>query len=206
MDHVKTPANRPAGISSRVRPADGPRSKWVARNGQAVDLPLIVDNINIHPDTGACIWLVEARVDQVAGQPQLLDVRLVGTPCLDAVLLQRFFRWSTPLEIVRRTIPALLKSGIDPYAYEYAADGYPDAADIGRKPTTALSNGFLEEVARQYVEIGRGYARTIAQQRGVSERTVVSWIQKARKRGILSPVKPGQYGGKVISEQGYGKE
>ena len=191
-------SQRPAGQSSRVRVADGPRSEWVAENGQAVALPLIVDNINVHAESGERVWCIEARVDLVAGQPELVELHLTATPCLDTVMLQRFFRWATPVEIVRRTIPALLARGIDPYAHDYATDGYPDAADIDRKPTNALSDGFLEEVARQYIEIGRGYARAIAQQRGVSKRTVVSWIQKARRRGILSSVKPGQYGGRVV--------
>lgn len=193
-------SGRPAGISSRVRPAEGPRSTWIARNGKTVDLPLVVDNVNVRPGSGECIWCIEARIDLVAGQPELVDIRLAATPCLDPVMLQRFFRWATPLEIVRRTVPALLASGLDPYAHDYPTDGYPDAAEIDRKSTNALSDGFLEEVARQYVEIGRGYAHVIAQQRGVSERTVVSWVQKARKRGILSPVKPGQYGGRVVPE------
>ena len=191
-------SQRPAGQSSRVRVADGPRSEWVAENGEAVDLPLIVDNINVDAESGECVWCIEARVDLVSGQPELIDMHLTATPCLDTVMLQHFFRWATPVEIVRRTIPVLLAKGIDPYAHDYATDGYPDAADIDRKPTNALSDGFLEEVARQYVEIGRGYARAIAQQRGVSKRTVVSWIQKARRRGILSSVKPGQYGGRVV--------
>jgi hypothetical protein len=198
MDKRKDLSQRPAGQSSRVRPAKGPRSRWIAKNGQAVDLPLIVDNINVHAESGECIWSIEARVDLVSGQPELIDMHLTTTTCLDTVMLQRFFRWATPVEIVRRTIPVLLDEGIDPYAHDYATDGYPDAADINRKSTNALSEGFLEEVARQYVEIGRGYARAIAHQRGVSKRTVVSWIQKARRRGILSAVKPGQYGGRVV--------
>ncbi len=198
MNKSRELLQRPAGQSSRVRLADGPRSKWIAENGEAVDFPLIVDNVNIHPASGECIWRIEARVDLVSGQPKLVEVSLAGAPFLDTVMLQRFFRWATPVDIVRRTIPALLAKGSDPYMYEFATDGYPDAAYIDHKVTNALSDGFLEEVARQYVEIGRGYARVIANQRGVSKRTVVSWIQKARKRGILSAVRPGQYGGQVV--------
>ena len=197
---MKIPANRPDGLSSRVRLAEGSRNKWVARNGQTVDLPLIVDLVEIHPDSGECTFFTEVRIELVSGQPQLVDTHLIGMPCLDPVRLQRFFRWATPLDIVRRTVPSLLKRGIDPYSHEYATDGYPDAANIDQKPNNTLSVGFLEEVTQQYLSIGRGYAREIAKQRGVSERTVVSWIQKARKRGILSPVKPGQYGGELIPE------
>ena len=200
MQQSRKISGRPAGISSRVHPQKGARKTWVAQNGEAIDLPLVVDNVNVHPDSGECIWCIEARVDLVAGQPELVDIRLAATPFLDTVMLQRFFRWATPVDIVRRTLPALLARGIDPYAHEYATDGYPDAAEIDRKPTNQLSDGFLEEVARQYLDIGRGYANVIALQRGVSVRTVVSWIQKARKRGILSPVRPGQYGGRFVPE------
>ena len=45
--------------------------------------------------------------------------------------------------------------------------------------------------------IGRGYARTIAAERNVSQRTVVSWIEKARARGILSATTAGRMGGEV---------
>jgi hypothetical protein len=163
-----------------------------------VDLPVIVDHVNVHPQSGELVWIVEARVDLVHGQPELVSVHMEAKPCLDPVMLQRFFRWATPVEIVRRTVPTLLERGIDPYLHEYPLEGYPDAAELDRRHSNKLSHDFLEEVARQYLEIGRGYARVIAQQRGVSERTVVSWVQKARKRGILSPVRPGQYGGRLI--------
>ena len=121
---------RPVGQTSRVRVADGPRSEWVAENGQVIHLPLIVDHVNIDPESRECVWLIEARVDLVSGRPGLVDIRLTGTPCLDAVRLQRFFRWSTPIDIVCRTIPALQEKGIDPYTHEYAIDGYPDAAEV----------------------------------------------------------------------------
>lgn len=191
-------SRRPAGITSRVRRAPGQRKIWRAGNGQQVELPLIVDHVTIDAGSGECRCVTEARIDLVDGKPKLVEVRIEGNPSLDPVYLQRFFRWATPVEIVRHTLPSLLERGIDPFQHDYATDGYPDAAVIERKPTNALSNAFLEEVARQYVEIGHGYARVIAQQRGVSERTVVSWVQKARKRGILSATTPGRRSGKVI--------
>lgn len=166
-----------------------------------VDLPVIVDHVNIDPESGDYLWLIEARIDLVAGKPELVDIRLSGKPCLDTVLLQRFFRWATPIEVVRRTVPSLLEIGVDPFDHDYATDGYPDAADLNKRVTTALSDGFLEEVARQYLEIGRGYARAIATQRGVSERTVVNWVQKARQKGILSPVKKGSRGGRILPKK-----
>jgi len=129
----------------------------------------------------------------------LIELHLEGDPCLDPIRLQRFFRWATPIEIARVTVPGLLEQGIDPFQHEFATDGYPDAANIDRKPTTRLSDEFLQEIARQYVEVGHGYARAIAQQRGVSRRTVISWVEKARKRGFLGPTKPGRRNRRVVS-------
>ena len=61
-----------------------------------------------------------------------------------------------------------------------------------------LGDAFLEDVARQYLAIGRGYARAIAAERHVSQRTVVSWIEKARRRGILTRVPAGSFGGTIV--------
>ena len=43
----------------------------------------------------------------------------------------------------------------------------------------------------------RGYAATLAQAYQVSPRTVVSWVEKARARGILTATTPGVAGGTV---------
>jgi len=190
--------NRPLGHSSRTRRGDGPKSEWIAPNKQPVPLPLIVDNVYIDPTSGVRVWSIEARVDLVGDSPELIEIHLTGDPCLDPIRLQRFFRWATPIEIVRVTVPILLEQGIDPFQHEFATDGYPDAANIHRKPTNRLSDEFLQEIARQYVEVGHGYARTIAQQRGVSRRTVISWVEKARKRGYLAPTKPGRRNRRVL--------
>jgi transposase-like protein len=64
---------------------------------------------------------------------------------------------------------------------------------------TRLTDEFLEGIVKAYLESGRGYAKKIAVIRGVSERTVVSWIQKARERGILSKTRPGSRGGELTS-------
>jgi hypothetical protein len=191
--------NRPPGISSKIRQADGLQSKWVAANGQAVRLPLIVDHINTDPKSSIRIWCVEARIDLVGDNPELTEVKLKGNPHLNTIHLQRFFRWATPIEIVRVTVPTLLEKGVDPFKYDFSTEGYPDSANIERKPTTRLSDDFLWEIARQYVEIGHGYACVIAQQRGVSKRTVISWVEKARKRGILGPTTRGRRNRRLAS-------
>lgn len=198
METPRDTTPRPPGLSSHLRRAPGARRSWKAANGQTVNLPVVLDLVQVEEGSGERVWSVEARVDLLAGQPRLTGVRITGKHGLDPVRLQRFFRWATPLDVVQRTVPALLAKGLDPFEHEYAIDGYPDAADIGRKPTNRLSDEFLEEVARQYLAIGRGYAGQIARQRGVSERTIVNWVEKARKRGILSRVRPGQHGGHIV--------
>ena len=191
-------SQRPLGDSCRLRRARGPRKTWVANNGQTVELPVVVDHVHIDPVTGVCTSLIEAKVDLITNSPQLVDVQVKGYPHINPVWLQRFFRWSTPLDVVQLTVPALLEQGIDPFEYAYPTDGYPDVAEPDRKVTTTLSEEFLEELARQYLSIGRGYAKIIAQQRGVSQRTVVSWIQKARRRGILSATTPGRRSDEIV--------
>ena len=98
------------------------------------------------------------------------------------------------------TAPALLKAGIDPYAFPLPTEGYPEAATaIYLNNKTRLSDWFLEGIVKLYPENGRRYAKKIAVSRGVSERTVVSWIQKARARGIWSKTRPGSRGGALAS-------
>ena len=201
MTRCKTPKNRPSGISSRLRLCEGTRSKWVASNGQVVQLPLLLDILNIDEGSGEITWLVEAQVDLVADQPELIDVHIKGHPFLDANYLQVFFRWRTPIDVVTQVVPNLLEQGIDPFKHEYATTGYPDNYDPARRVNARLSDEFLEEIVQQYLAIGRGYARTIATERGVTTRTVVSWVEKARKRGILSDTKPGKSGGSFLSRK-----
>lgn len=89
--------------------------------------------------------------------------------------------------------------GIDPFAWDYPVAGFPDAADVSPTPHHRHSDEFLEEIAREYLAIGRGHARAIGFERGVSARTVVNWVEKARKRGILTSVRQGQFGGEIVS-------
>jgi hypothetical protein len=188
---------RPLGVSSRVRRAKGERHPWIAPNGVVVDLPVIVDIIERDHVDGSTIWKVEARVELVDDRPTLFSMHLDSRRPLDTTLLQQRFRWSTPVEIVSLTMPDLIAVGIDPFRYLYPVDGYPDAAAVQRSTPTRLTDEFLTEIAHRYVALGRGYAKVIAQQRNVSVRTVVSWIEKARERGILTATTPGAVGGQV---------
>lgn len=189
-------AARRSGVSSRVRRARGERHWWTAPNGHVVDLPVVVDIVECTVD-GSTVWKVETVVDLADGEPRLFSMHLVSSRPLNTDLLQQRFRWTTPVDIVTITIPDLLAVGIDPFRYEYPVDGYPDAAVVQRSAPTRLTDEFLTEIAHRYVSIGRGYAKVIAQQRNVSQRTVVSWIEKARQRGILTATTPGAVGGHV---------
>jgi hypothetical protein len=182
-----------------VRRARGERHPWLAPNGTTVDLPLVIDVLETHTDTGVTIWSVEATVDLVDGNPALVGLHVRAAGGLDPAAMQREFRWATPVEIATITIPALLEVGIDPFRYHYPVRGFPDAAQVERTTPTRLTDDFLTEIANRYVMLGRGYARTIALQRNVSTRTVVSWVEKARERGILTATRPGAVGGTVRS-------
>lgn len=111
--------------------------------------------------------------------------------------MQKHFRWATPVDIVTIAMPELIASGIDPFKYPFPLNGYPEAATVGRSVPTHLTDKFLIEIATRYVMHGRGYAKAIAAQRNVSTRTVISWVEKARARGILSATTPGSVGGSV---------
>lgn len=187
------------GRSSRLRRLPGARCHWRADNGCEVELPVILDLVQQDPETARVVWKVEATIDMVAGAPALTRLRLEAEEGIDTVYAQRFFRWATPLEIIRRTVPQLIARGIDPYSFSFATEGYPDSANLeSRLGLTRLTDEFLEEIARQYLDIGRGYAKAIAAERNVSQRTVVSWIEKARERGILSVVNRGSVGGRIV--------
>lgn len=188
---------RPNGISSRLHRATGPVSSWKAPNGQSVDLPVRLDLMHLRPD-GSAEWRIEATVDLVDDHPQVVSVIVASAQGLDLKQLQQRFRWATPLEVVTRLVPALLENGDDPFTFDYPANGYPDAAVYPRQTRHQLSDEFLEDVARRYLDLGRGYAAAIAAERDVSPRTAVSWIEKARARGILSASRPGAHGGHIV--------
>jgi hypothetical protein len=189
---------RPAGVSSRLRRARGERHPWAAPAGHEVDLPVVLDIVHVDEDTGVMSWRVEATVDVVGALPTVVRMRFEAAAGLDLGALQEHFRWATPLDVVTQTVPILLSLGIDPFHYDYPTTGFPDAAYIDRATPTRLTDEFLGEIAVRYLLVGRGYARTIAAERNVSPRTVVSWIEKARERGILSPTTPGAAGGRLM--------
>jgi hypothetical protein len=192
-------ARRPHGTSSRLRRTKGPRRPWATPSGKVIDLPVVVDIVHVEPTTARRVWSVEACVDLVEGLPTLVSVHVASTAGLRPDIMQERFRWATPLDIVLVTVPQLLELGIDPFTYSYPLDGFPNAAHIDRIVPARLTDDFLAEIVVRYLRLGRGYAKVIADERNVSPRTVVSWIEKARARGILSATTPGAVGGKLVS-------
>jgi hypothetical protein len=154
--------------------------------------------VGVDPDTGEVSWCIEATIALVDGRPALTRMDVRAARGLDPAFLQREFRWASPLEVVLRTVPLLLERGIDPFTYDLPTTGFPEAADLPRRSNAPLTDDFLEQIAREYLERGRGYAAAIAAERHVSPRTVVGWVEKARRRGILTRVPPGGVGGEIV--------
>ncbi len=186
------------GVTSRIRPAAGRKRNWLIATDVTFPLPVIVDHMSVDPTTGERDWLIEATVDLVDGEPRLVRMNALVPSGIDPYLMQREFRWASPLEVVRVGVPALLARGIDPFDFDLPLTGFPEAATLDRPPNEPLTDRFLEDIAREYLAVGRGYARQIAAERHVSERTVVSWVEKARRRGILTRVPSGSYGGQIV--------
>ena len=187
-------------VRSRIRPAKGRQRLWQIDDDRQFPLPVIVDHEGTDPDTGARLWLIEATVDLVNGEPALVRMDAQAPAGIDPYRMQREFRWASPLEIVVSGVPSLLARGVDPFAIDLPLSGFPEAATLQQPPNERLSDEFLEAIAREYLAIGRGYARSIAADRGVSQRTVVSWVEKARRRGILTRVPVGSYGGSIVAK------
>ncbi len=186
--------------SSTLKRKKGTKSSWLAPNGESVTLPVTVELMWHHVPTGILAFKATAEVALVNGEPKLIRMNVSSPVGLVPSMLQASFRWQSPVDVVTITVPALLKAGIDPYEFPLPTEGYPEAAiTINLKDKTRLSDTFLEGIVKAYLECGRGYAKKIAVSRGVSERTVVSWIQKARERGILSRTRPGSRGGELNS-------
>ena len=186
------------GVTSRMRPAPGRKRLWRISAEHSFPLPVIVDHMFVDPDTGELGWLIEATIDLVDGDPALVRMNAHVPGGLDPYRMQREFRWASPLELVRDGVPVLLERGIDPFDVDLPLTGFPEAATLDRPSNQPLTDQFLEDIAREYLSIGRGYARAIAAERHVSERTVVSWVEKARKQGILTRVRPGSLGGEIV--------
>jgi len=186
------------GLTSRIRKAPGRKTQWQVSAERSFPLPVIVDHIFIDPKSREVVWQIEATVDVVEDEPRLIRMDVRGPSGLDVIKLQREFRWASPVDVVTRSIPVMLERGIDPFDFDLPVSGFPEAADLGKPINEPLSDAFLEDIAREYLTIGRGYAQAIARERQVSARTVVSWVEKARRKGILTRVPAGSIGGHIV--------
>jgi hypothetical protein len=164
-------------------------------------MPVVFD-LRLHDNTtNRDVFRFEATIDLVNDVPAMVRFVAEATEGLDVVRLQREFRWATPIDVVTRLVPAIIAEGGDPFEHDYPVGGFPEIIDAEIGPVNRrLSDEFLESIARDYLALGRGYAKAIAESRGVSRRTVVSWIEKARQRGILTTEGTGIHGGAIIPE------
>lgn len=156
-------------------------------------MPLVVDIVQIDTATGEGVWMIEAMVDLVNGEPAATQIHIHNRLGIDPVEMSRDFRWGSPVEIVRRVLPALMADGVDIWTADLPLNPMTEVNDSQGR----LSDEFLRGIARQYLELGPEYARVIAAERGVSPRTVIGWIAKARKRGILTGTTRGHVGGEI---------
>ena len=189
---------RLTGVSSRFVRADGPRHPWTI-GGVTVDLPVNVNWVRTDTVTGDAVVSVEARVDLIDGEPQVVQMSLVAPAGLDLAMLQREFRWASPLSAVTGILPRLVAAGSDPFSVDLPVTGFPAVAVQPLLRRRILTDEFLTTIAREYLARGRGYAASLAQEYFVTPRTVVSWVEKARNRGILSaPPTAGATGGQLL--------
>ena len=192
-------ASRPPGVSSRITPAEGTRNPWVIGD-VTVDLPVIVDWVEVEPATGEENIRVEARVELVNGRPEIVAMSFVAPTGLDLAALQRDFLWASPLAVVTGLLPTLIAAGSDPLAVDLPVSGFPAVASQPVRRRGVLSDEFLTTIAREYLARGRGYAKSMATDYFVTPRTVVSWVEKARARGLLSaPPSRGAVGGHLTT-------
>lgn len=189
-------ALRPPGVSSRIIRAAGVRHPWTVGD-VVVDLPVVIDWVETNGE-GSTDVRIEATIDLVAGTPEMISMTFQAPNGLDIATLQREFRWASPLHVVTGLMPAMLEEGIDPFDADLPTTGFPSIATGTRLKHPKLSDEFLTTIAREYTVRGRGYAASLAEEYCVSPRTVVSWIEKARDRGLLTrPPTRGAVGGSI---------
>jgi len=164
-----------------------------------VDLPVIVDWIEVDEATGEEVVRIEARVDLVHDKPAIVKMSLSAPDGLDLTALQRDFRWNSPLTVVTGILPRIIAAGTDPGSVDIPVNGFPAVAIQPLRRRCVLSDEFLNTIAREYLARGRGYAASLAEEYFVTPRTVVSWVEKARVRGLLSaPPARGATGGRMM--------
>ena len=166
--------------NSTVERADGRRRAWTAPNGAAVVLPVEVRYWETDDLTGEITGSLTARVELVDGCPQLVKIAFEAPEGAIEPRLQGDFRWSSPREIVEIWMADVIAAGSDPLTEPVPIQFW---APPGRQD---LTPGFLEEIAEQYHELGYGYANILARKYATTPRTVRSWVDRAKKIGIIT--------------------
>lgn len=132
----------------------------------------------------------------MAGAPTATTIALTSPRGLDLQHLQRDFRWATPMRLITDYL-ATHDDGTDKL---YGKWQRPQAPAPMVQPNE-LDDDFLEEVARAYLAAGTRYSREFADLYGVAPRSVIRWIDLARRRGILTrPDQPGRVGGRIVPQ------
>jgi len=167
---------------------------------------VIVDHVGRNAGTPPTSWWIDATIDLVNGEISLTHLCVDLPNGADLQGLQTTFRWSTPVEIVRNLVPYLFSQGIDPFLIDFATTGFPQAAEPDVSHQRELTQEFLLSIVDRYLAIGRGYGTVLALEYGVSKRTVISWIEKARKQQLLTSAGRGKVGGIVTEEINRGSQ
>lgn len=205
MKDVMGAGRRPFGVSSRFLRVEGTRHPWTTGE-VTVDLPVGVDWVFVEPESGREAVRVNARVDLVGGEPVIVEMAFTAPAGLDLAALQRDFRWASPLTAVTGILPRIIAAGADPFTVNLPVEGFPAVAIQPVRRRGILTDEFLTTIAREYLARGRGYAASLADEYFVTPRTVVSWIEKARARGILSaPPSSGAVGGRLLASAAKGQ-
>ena len=165
--------------SSTVENAEGRRRAWTAPNGAAVVLPVTVTYREQDDLTGEVVGSLVARVELIDGRPQTVSFHFEAPDGALEPRMQRDFRWSSPREIVETWMAEVIARGGDPLTEPVPLDYW---APPGRQE---LTPDFLDEIAEQYHELGYGYANVLARKYQTTPRTVRSWVERAKKIGII---------------------
>lgn len=129
------------GVTSRIRPAPGRGGEHPRRIDYGARSPcrLIVYYCSStrRRERGRQI---QATIGLVDGAPAIIRVDARAPGGLDPALMQRQFRWASPLEAANDDlVPILLGRGIDPFAYDLPVDGFPESAALGAKSNEPLT-------------------------------------------------------------------
>ena len=175
---------RQAGISSRARFLTPNGKSWSAPLGISVPMPIAID-IQERDGLGRLLWQVDVTVDLVGDELSVTHAVFHADNGLDLRKLQLHFRWQTPIDIATHLIPKVIKESGQIENFDLPLDGFPDAVLPGKRIYNNLTDEFLAQIVWHKRQVGKGYAKSLAEARGVPVRTVISWMEKAKRRGLL---------------------